>query len=434
MIPWLLNGIYLLALLLLSPWLVWRAIRTGRYRRGLLAKLFGQQPVPPQPGCVWFHGVSLGEIHLLRTLVPAFRKRHPKRPCVISTTTETGYDEARRTFPDLPVIFFPFDFSWAVRRTLKHLQPALVVLAEGEYWPNFLIAAQRLGVPVAVVNGRMSPRSFRRYQSVSWLARWLLNKLTLLAVQTEAYDACLCALGADRGRIRVTGSIKFDGVETDRRHRRTEELRRLLSVTSDDLVWIAGSTQAPEEELVLRMYPALRAAHPNLRLVLVPRHPERFDEVASLVQRARLRLVRRSRLSQPLEDRSAVVLVDSMGELMYLWGLCEIAFVGGSLDGKRGGQNMLQPAAVGAAVLFGPHVWNFKDQAQRLVEAGGAIQVADAAALEANLRRLLANASERQALGLAGREFVLSQQGATRRTIDLLGELLPPAARTRAAS
>jgi 3-deoxy-D-manno-octulosonic-acid transferase len=181
------------------------------------------------------------------------------------------------------------------------------------------------------------------------------------------------------------------------------------------------------------MYPVLRAAHPNLRLFLVPRHPERFDEVAALVQRAGLPLVRRSTMAQPLEDRSTVVLVDSMGELMHLWGLCDVAFVGGSLDGRRGGQNMLQPAAVGAAVLFGPHVWNFKDQAARLVEAGGAIQVTDAAALEANVRRLLANASERMALGMAGRDFVLSQQGATRRTIGLLSELLSPVAEARAA-
>jgi 3-deoxy-D-manno-octulosonic-acid transferase len=433
MIPWLLNALYLFALLLASPWLLWRALRTGRYRRGLAAKLLGRHATSPRPGCVWFHGVSLGEIHVLRSVVAAFRKQHPDRPCMISTTTETGYDEAVKVFADLPVVFFPFDFSWAVGRALRHFRPALVVLAEGEWWPNFLLAAQRLRVPVAVINGRMSPRSFRRWRRLSWLARWLLHKLVLVVTQSESYAACLRKLGADPSRVRVSGSVKFDGAVTDRRHPRTEELRRLLGVTPSDLVLIAGSTQAPEEELVLQMYPALRAAHPNLRLFLVPRHPERFDEVADLAGRCGVALVRRSTLTAPLADRNAVVLVDSMGELPYLWGLCDVAFVGGSLDGKRGGQNMLQPAAVGAAVLFGPHVWNFREQAERLVEVGGAVQVADAGALRTAVARLLAGSAERLALGMAGREFVLSQQGATERTVALFSKLLPPRPRDRAA-
>ena len=194
---WLLNCVYLVILPILSPWLCFRALRTGRYRRGLRAKLFGLQQTPPS-GSVWFHGVSVGEIHLLRQVIAAFRRRFPGVPCVLSTTTDTGFDEARRCFPDLFVFPYPFDFSWAVRRTLRVLAPRLIVLAEAELWPNFLMAARRQKVPVAVINGRMSPRSLNRYQRVKPLARWLFGNVgsylvkhlrcSVLVAQTEISD------------------------------------------------------------------------------------------------------------------------------------------------------------------------------------------------------------------------------------------------------
>jgi 3-deoxy-D-manno-octulosonic-acid transferase len=418
--PWLLNAVYLLALLLLSPWLLWRALRTGRYRKGLEDKLRGLRGSFP-PGAVWFHGVSVGEVHLLRQLIAAFRRRNPDRACVVSASTDTGLDEARKCFPDLAVFAFPFDFSWAVRRSLLAVAPSLVVLAEGEIWPNFLLACRKLGVPVAVVNGRMSPRSRRRYGRLAWIARPLFRSLDLLAVQTQEYAAAVRALGAPPERVHVTGNVKYDGVSTDRANPRTGELRRLLSVGPDDLVWIAGSTQAPEEEIVVGIYQRLRADFPGLRLFLVPRQKDRFDEVARLLERSGLAFARRS---AGTGLGASVVLVDTIGELGALWGLADVAFVGGSLDGRRGGQNMIEPAACGAAVVFGPHVWNFADAATRLLEAGGACQVHDGAGLEGVVRRLLGDREERQRRGTAARDFVLSQQGATERTVVLLEDLL----------
>ncbi len=424
--PLLLDAAYLFVLILLSPWLLYRAWRTGRYRHGLRDKLLGLSSISNQQSAlvnrpVWFHGVSVGEIHLLRQVIAAFRQRYPRWPVVVSTTTDTGFEEARKCFPDLSVIHFPFDFSWAVRRTLQAVDPALIVLAEGELWPNSLLAARQRGVPVAVINGRMSPRSLRRYRRLGPLSRWLVRQIKLLAMQTDAYAAAVRDLGADAEQVQVTGSVKFDGVTTDRHNPRTEALRQLFEVSANDLVWIAGSTQAPEEQIVLDIYHRLRPAHSNLRLFLVPRQKDRFDEVAKLLERAGLPFTRRSSI---LDPRSSVVLIDSIGELGALWGLADVAFVGGSLDGRRGGQNMIEPAAYGAAVVFGPHVWNFRNVATRLVEAGGACQVADAAELERVTARLLGDVEERRRLGTAARDYVLRQQGATEKTIDLLGQLL----------
>ena len=426
--PWLLNCAYLVVLFLISPWLIYRALRTGRYRRGLRAKLFGLPRTRP-PGAVWFHGVSVGEVHLLRQVVAAFRRYYPDWPCVISATTDTGLDEAHRCFPDLFVLPFPFDFSWAVRRSLHAVGPRLIVLAEAELWPNFLMVARRQGVPVVVINGRMSPRSLRRYQRLKPLSRWLFSHLDALLMQTEHYARSVRILGVSPDRVHVTGTVKFDGVLTDRRNSRTHYLREMLHVQDDELVWVAGSTQAPEEEIVLDIWRKLRTYHPKLRLLLVPRQKDRFDEVAGLLERAGVEFARRSScadLGQP------VVLVDSMGELGALWGLADVAFVGGSLDGRRGGQNMIEPAAFGAAVVFGPYVWNFADTAARLIDAQAACQVADAGQLETVVRLLLEAPDERRRLGDAARQFVLGQQGATEQTVVLLGQFLG-ARRARAA-
>jgi 3-deoxy-D-manno-octulosonic-acid transferase len=434
--PYLLNFCYALLLVLLGPWLIYKALTAGKYRRGLVCKLLGLTPVRrgSRP-CVWIHGVSVGEIHLLQQVVAGFRRRHAGWDCVISTTTDTGFEEARKRFPDLTVFFWPLDFTWAVGRALRRIRPDLIVLAEGELWPNFLALAGKKHIPVAVINGRMSPRSFRRHQRLRWLTRPLFRRLALCAVQTEDYAQLFRDVGVPPERIGVTGSVKFDGACGDRDQPKTGALRRLLQVTSTDRVWIAGSTQAPEEDIVLAVYRRLREQHPELRLFLVPRQRDRFDEVARLLERSGMPFRRRSTLSESdARSTPAVVLVDTIGELGALWGLADIAFVGGSLDGKRGGQNMIEPAAYGAAVLFGPHVWNFRDTADRLVQAGGAVQIPDAAALEREVARLLADPQARARLGRAAQQFVQSQQGATERTLTLLDGLLRAGQHTRTSS
>ena len=432
--PYLLNAVYLLLLLALTPWLLVTSLRTGTYREGLLRKLLGLVPVRrgDRP-CVWFHAVSVGEVLLLRQVVARFRERYPDWDCVISTTTNTGSEVARTTFPDLSVFYWPLDFTWAVRRALQRIRPSVVVLAELELWPNFIALARRRGCRLAVINGRMSHRSYRGYRRIRRLMAQLLGRLDVLAVQNELYAKRLLDLGAPADRVAVTGSVKFDGASGERANPKTRALGELLGIARGQLVWVAGSTQAPEEQIVLDIYRRAKPVFPNLRLVLVPRHKERFAEVAALLAASGLPFVCRSRLTAPVEVPDAVVLLDTLGELGALWGLADVAFVGGSIH-PRGGQNLIEPAAYGAAVIFGPHVWNFQDTADRLLEHGAAVQVADAAALERETLRLLRDAGARAALGNAARAFVQSQQGATDRTLDLLAPLfVSPGSSARAA-
>jgi len=496
--------LYLLVLAVLSPWLVWRAIRTGRYRRDLLAKLGGSAPAMATGKPVaWFHGVSVGEIHLLVTVVAAFRRRHPNFHVAVSSTTDTGLAEARFRFADGIVIAFPFDFSWAVRGTLDAVRPTVVILAESELWPNFLAAAAERGIPVVVINARMSPRSFARLSRVAGLARALLFRhVTAFAVQSEDYAARLRQLGARKEKLTVTGSVKFDGAAGERGSAKARELARVFAVhregrnrgegdsfspplvegrsprsggrgeaqsrsqtplpvasqptspqrgevlqsasavghisnalPSDSasplppeergLTLVAGSTHAPEEEIVLRAFAELRARHPSLRLILVPRHPDRFDEVATLLENTGLPFARRSRLTDPPADPPAILLLDSVGELGAAWSLADVGFTGGSLDGRRGGQSMIEPAGYGVPVVFGPHVWNFRDAARRLVEVGGAVMVRTADELAPALDELLTDAEFRARMGAAARQFVQDNRVATAKTLDVIDAVLP---------
>ena len=425
--PLLFDLFYLLALVLLLPWLVWRSMATGRYRRELSAKLLGHVAVSnlDRKPVIWFHGVSVGEIHLLGVVVAAFRKRHSDWFVVISSTTDTGLDEARKRFADCAVIAFPFDFSWACDNALSAVRPDLVVLAESELWPNFLAAAARRKVPLAVINARMSPRSFGRLRRVAGAARALLFRhVSLFGVQSADYAERFQRLGVPAAKLVVTGSVKYDGATSNRSTPKAVELKRLLNLKERSVVWVAGSTHAPEEAIVLDVFARLRSRFPQLLLILVPRHPDRFAEVVDLVAKSGLPFVRRSALKDPVQQPPAVTVLDTLGELGAAWGLADVGFTGGSLDGHRGGQSMIEPAGYGVPTLFGPHVWNFRDAARRLIDVGGANMVKDPAELETKLVELLEDPARRERMGTAARELVREQQGATERTVDLLDNLL----------
>jgi 3-deoxy-D-manno-octulosonic-acid transferase len=428
LLGWIRNLIYGLVLVLALPWIGWRRITTGRYKSGVAQKLGGLKPADLQCSgkepVVWFHGVSVGEVQLLRPVVEHWQARHPTWKCVVSTTTESGMALARQLFPSsVGLFYFPLDFTWAVSRTLAVLEPKLLVLGELELWPNLIDQCRARGVPVAVINGRLSPRSFARYQQLGWLTRGMFRGLSLVAAQSESNAERFRSCGAAQTTL-VTGSLKFDNVAFDRQAAELQRLRALVGVGDEHRVWVMGSTQVHEELPAVLAFQNLRREFPTLKLIVVPRHPERFDSVAAEIDRTGLKMLRRSRLAQPVShDSWDVLLVDTVGELKWWWGLAEIAIVGGSF-GRRGGQNMLEPAAYGANVAFGPNTTNFRDIVELLLGGEAATRLSSLAEIEAWVRQQLQSAAEGQARGARARDIIMSGQGALQRTLDALEELL----------
>lgn len=433
---WLLNACYGVLLLAVSPVLLYRMIWLGKYREGWKQKLLGHLPPPDsQRPRIWFHAVSVGEVLLLEGVLKQLIQQSPDVDILISTTTSTSQAVARRKFPDHQVCYFPLDFSWSVSTAIQRVRPTAIVLVELELWPNFIRQAASQQIPLMLINGRMSEKSFRGYRRIRPLMSRLLSRFDALAVQNEIYAERLRQLGAPPERIHVTGSIKFDNVQTDRQNSRTRELREYFGISDDEVVLIAGSTQEPEESIALDCFESLRVDHPELRLIIVPRHQERFEEVAKLIQRTGHPLKRRSTSNTGAVSsvrEPPVCLLDTLGELASCWGLADIAFVGGSLT-CRGGQNMIEPAAFGAAVLFGPNTWNFHDVAEGLLDGNAASVVQDAPELKATIRQLIEHPSERIRLGTRAQSFVRNQQGATAETAKLIGTSIEPPQRRRAA-
>ena len=421
----LLDACYLLLLIILSPAIVWSAWRHGKYRRGLRQKLWGRLPARSgnsQP-CVWLHAVSVGEVNLIATILSSLERDRPDVHCVVTTTTRTGYELAVQKYRKHTVAYCPLDFSWAVRRALKSVRPDVLLLTELELWPNLIREATRVGVRVGVINGRLSQRSHAGYRRIRWLMQRLLNQLAWIAVQTEEYAQRFRDLGLPAQHLFVTGSLKFDGAEIDRDNERTRHLRSLAKIESGDRIFLAGSTQQPEEEYALAAYRRLSNTYPQLRLILVPRHPERFEEVACMLDRSGCAWTRRSQIQDDTQVER-VLFVDTVGELGAWWGLTDIAFVGGSM-GDRGGQNMIEPAAYGAAVSFGPNTSNFRDVVDLLRDAQAAIVVQDVQQLTQFVRQCLSDAAFAGELGRRSREVVRRNLGATRRTFELIQSVLP---------
>ncbi|MEZ6063865.1 MAG: 3-deoxy-D-manno-octulosonic acid transferase [Planctomycetaceae bacterium] len=433
--PVLLNIVYGLLLIFLSPVILWRIVRHGRYRHGLAEKLLGRLPrLSAQKPVVWFHAVSVGEVLQLQKVVAEFRTRAADRfQVLVTTSTDTGFELAASRFEGCEVSWFPLDFSWAVRTALSRIRPSLLVLMELEFWPNMLSACQNAGVQTAVINARMSERSFRGYRRVRRLLGPLFDRFSVVAAQSQSSAERLVTLGARASATHVTGSTKFDGASADRHNAVTIALRAALGISDDETVFIAGSTQAPEEQLAVDAWKSARADFPNLRLIVVPRHRERFDDVAAIISTSGCSLTRRSTITAPTPiDSSTVILLDTIGELGACWGLADIAFVGGSF-GTRGGQNMLEPAAYGAAVMFGPKTRNFRDIVAQLKSAEAAIELASPEELQTQLRRLLMDRKSAAELGQRAQNFVLSQQGAIAKTVELLLDCLNPDSRAPSA-
>lgn len=431
--------VYLVATAIALPWLLWRRLGGGRPVAAPWQRFIGRVTVAKRSldsRRVWLHGVSVGEVQLLATVVAELSRQADEAgqavDCVVSSSTTTGLEVAARRFGEDRVFPCPLDFSWAVGRGLDTVRPDLLVLGELELWPNLLAAAAARGVPVVVVNGRMSPRSFRGFSRVRPLAAAMLSRVSLVLARSAEDAQRFTALGAQS--VAPVGSLKFDGVTGDSQAEPVRQLRELAGFGSATPVFLAGSTQEPEEALAVNAFLTQRLSHPALRLVLVPRHAERAATLAEWL-RGRLQepdaigigWQRRSRISPATAGSTAdILLVDVTGELAAWWGLATVAFVGGSLGGGRGGQNMLEPAAYGAAVCFGPDTRNFRTEVAELLAADAAVVIPDGKGLTQFLGRCLDDPAFAAALGRAARRVVDRNRGGTAATVGRLLAALPP--------
>ena len=377
-----------------------------------------------QPGGIWVHAVSVGESIAAAPMIRALLQRYPTLPITVTCMTPTGSERIHALFANEPRIqhcYLPYDLPCAAARFLDRVQPKLAVIMETELWPNHIHQCAKRGIPVALANGRLSERSARGYARFSKLTAPMLAEMSFFAVQTEAEAQRFRNLGARPETVEVTGSIKFDLTIDPQLLQRAAELRGQWQALERP-VWIAASTHEGEDEVVLDAHRRLLANYPNALLILVPRHPERFNSVFELCQREGFATVRRS-TGANVDAQTSVLLGDTMGELLFLYALADSAFVGGSLV-ANGGHNLLEPAALAKPVLSGPHLFNFLDIAAQLREAGALAEVDDAEGLAVEVQRLFELPRDAQRMAEAGLAVMRRNQGALQRLLDGLGRLI----------
>ena len=424
----------LLALIVLSPYFFYQAVRHNKYV-GSLRQRLGYLPVSfnlDADESIWVHAVSVGEVLAARPIVAGLRERYPYLRVFLSTTTRSGQMLARRRSDADAVFYLPLDWTFAIRRTMDVVKPKLFVMVETEIWPNLLRECRRRGVRTALVNGRLSYRSFPRYRIVGPFMRRVLDDVDRFCVQGEETARRLARLGADPARVTVTGSLKFDSLDPSiAPGRGPERVLRFFRVAPERLVLVAGSTSRGEEEAVIRAFNRVRttAAGEGALLILAARHPERFDEVERLCQREGLGTIRRSELPIDDEPRTDAVILDTIGELAQLYQIATVVFVGGSLV-PSGGHNILEPAVHGKPVVFGPHMENFAEIAEAFLVSQAAVQVRSSRELEDVVVALMGDPVRRAGLGAAARALVDANRGAKHRTLQVLVDLFPPRERS----
>ena len=414
------SALLALVLILGSPYWLYQMLRHGKYRTGLHERLGG---IPARVGkisqpTIWIHAVSVGEVLAVSELFRQLRAEFPTHRIFVSTTTDTGQRLARQRFGEENVFYFPLDFTFAVRRWLRRLRPELVVIAETELWPNFLRGVHAVNARIAIVNARISDRSFKGYRRWKSLIASVLQIPDLFLAQTDQDAQRLREIGAPKDRVITTGNLKYD-VPVPSTPPVVEELRHALSGAGPVLV--CGSTVEGEEPLLLGAFTNILANHAGAVMLLAPRHPQRFDEVERLLREIKIPFWRRSKWTGgPI--RGGVLLVDSIGELSALYALADIAFVGGSLV-PRGGHNIIEPAQHGVPIIVGNHTENFRDIVG-LFQSRDAVRVVGPAELPLMFLQLIANDAERRTLGQRASETLELQRGATQRTLAQIRKLL----------
>lgn len=417
------------ALIAVSPWLTWQAWRHGKYAHSFRERL-GRLPASVNPHglpSLWIHAVSVGEVLAVRALLPGLRASYPDLPVLVSTTTRTGREIASTQLEGIDGLFYvPLDFAFAVRRVLRQVKPRLVVIVETEIWPRLLRECHRRGVPTVLINARISDRSFPRYRAARALLRPVLAHFSRVCAQSARSAERLLAMGASASQVVVTGSLKFDALDwtLEERGAHHPALRYFTGVATRPVL-LAASTLRGEDTLVLDSFTQVRARHPRAVLLLVPRHPERFDEVTALAGDRGFTVTRRTTLVADAPLDADVVIVDTMGELAALFALATVVFVGGSLV-NAGGHNILEPALFGKAIIVGPSMHNFPEIAALFLEADALRQVQDGAGLTRAALDLFDNPEHRATLGGRARALLDAHRGAAARTLEQIHRVLAP--------
>jgi 3-deoxy-D-manno-octulosonic-acid transferase len=372
---------------------------------------------------IWVHAASVGEVFCSLPLLKKIKKEFPRSKIVLTTITSTGNETAKARAPEADqVLFLPIDHPLILRRSINKIQPSILLIAETELWPNLLRSCGKRRIPVVLFNGRISQRSFRRYLRFKFFFKESLKNISLFLMQTEEDRKRIIEIGGEPQKTRTTGNLKFDQTFPSVTQEATAEIAKTLGLHGTEKILIAGSTHSGEEEILVSLYKELRGMTPHLVLVLAPRHLERLEEVEGILRKESIPWSRKTALSlgagQP-SDRKApgVILLDTMGELMSIYSLGTLVFVGGSLV-PIGGHNPLEPLFFKKCVLFGPHMFNFLEISNRLIEAGGAIQVSGKEDLFAQLKRLLIDEVAREEVGKKGHQFLQRHQGAAERMIE----------------
>ena len=424
------NILFAVGFILMLPRAVIRMRRRGGYARNFSQRFACYSgdvlTALSEGGRIWVHAVSVGEIFVALRFMQELRLRRPGAKFILSTTTSTGYGIAAKEVaaPDV-LIYLPVDFPFIMKRALSIIRPKALVLVECELWPNLIRLARRGGIPVILINGRISDHSYGGYRKLRVFTRPLLAQVDLLCVQSDDDWQKLCGLGADPARLKVVGSVKYD--MTPSNGDGEEKARAVLEAAGihrDRLVLLGGSTWAGEEEALLDAYRELRTAFNNLVLVLVPRHAERSDKVMSVIAARGLTVVRRTEFEFGASTPPDVLLVDTTGELRSFYACADVIFVGKSLT-EHGGQNIIEPALCGKPIIVGPNMENFTVVTKDFLAAGALLQVRDAADLLDAIRALLSDPLKRASLGEKAQRLVREKAGVIRKTLDLIGPLVP---------
>jgi 3-deoxy-D-manno-octulosonic-acid transferase len=420
--------LYCIALVLFSPKILYRRLFQNRYRGGWNQRRGYINRGHPNKQCIWIHAVSVGEVNAARTLIEQLVQQMPEYEIVLSSTTDTGLARAEALYgQDYSVFYFPFDFSWIMKRAFRCLNPAMILLMELEIWPNMASIAKEKNIPIVVVNGRLSDKSFPKYQKIRGITKAMFRKVSLVLAQTEEYANRFIDLGCMQDKVIVTRSLKYDTAQTDGAVDGADRLAEQIHLLKEPL-WVAGGTGPGEEKMILNTFAKLKKQNgcEDLRLAIVPRKPERFDEVAALIDEAGFGFVRYSVLKKNdsiTTGKPTVILGDTMGDLKKFYALATVVFVGRTLV-PMGGSDMMEPTALGKCTLFGPHTFNFKQTVEVLLAGHGAIEATDEADLFDKTLQCLINPDFARRVGSQGQTVIRQNQGATQKTLTAIRSIL----------